>query len=195
MSLPWRCFCDNALLAVTLTAFVELDWNRNANTLSSCWDLGRRLAVRGPELHGGLGPGGATAKPVNSDTTAEKQESVEVLYNKAAATLDEGKYFEAAKQFDDVDRQYPYSQWAARAQLMAGFAHYKNLKYDEAVLALDRYIELHDVRGIDGLKSAASDVCDGWVTRREINALVCGRRLRLLGRARDIDDVCGNLID
>jgi|JI6StandDraft_1071083.scaffolds.fasta_scaffold20072_7 hypothetical protein len=72
-------------------------------------------------------------------------------------------------------------------------------KAEEAALcakvmeSIDRYIELHDVRGIDGLKSAASDVCDGWVTRREINALVCGRRLRLLGRARDIDDVCGNL--
>jgi outer membrane protein assembly factor BamD len=26
---------------------------------------------------------------------------------------------------------------------MAGFAHYKNLKYDQAILSLDRFIELH----------------------------------------------------
>ena len=60
LSLPWRGFCDNALLAVTLTAFVELDWNRNANTLSSCWDLGRRLAVRGLGLCRGVGSGGGS---------------------------------------------------------------------------------------------------------------------------------------
>jgi outer membrane protein assembly factor BamD len=68
---------------------------------------------------------------------------VETLYNKAAHTLDTGKYSDAAKDFDEVDRQYPYSQWATRAQLMSGYAQYKNLKYDEATLALDHFIELH----------------------------------------------------
>lgn len=78
-----------------------------------------------------------------SETQPGAQESVEKMYNLAARTLDEGKFAEAAKLFDDVDREYPYSQWATKAQLMSGYAHYKNLKYDEAVLALDRYIELH----------------------------------------------------
>lgn len=73
----------------------------------------------------------------------EKIEPVETMYNNAAGKLESGDFYEAAKLFDDVDRQYPYSQWATRAQLMAGFAHYKNLKYDEAIIALDRYIELH----------------------------------------------------
>lgn len=77
------------------------------------------------------------------DSSKDKTESVEKLYNDAAARLDNGEYYEAAKAFDEVDRQYPYSQWAARAQLMSGFAHYKNLKYDEAIIALNRYIELH----------------------------------------------------
>lgn len=74
---------------------------------------------------------------------AAKQEPVETLYNRAAQRLDEGAYFDAAKLFDEVDRQYPYSQWATRAQLMSGYSHYRNMKYDEAILALDRYIELH----------------------------------------------------
>jgi outer membrane protein assembly factor BamD len=81
------------------------------------------------------------AKRVAKETAA--QEPVETLYNRAAARLDEGAYFDAAKLFDEVDRQYPYSQWATRAQLMSGYAHYRNLRYDEAVLALDRFIELH----------------------------------------------------
>ncbi|MDF3023185.1 MAG: putative lipoprotein [Alphaproteobacteria bacterium] len=78
-----------------------------------------------------------------AEVAKEKQVAVEILYNKARETLEEGEYFKAALRFDDVDRQYPYSQWATRAQLMSGYAHYKNLKYPEAVLALDRFIELH----------------------------------------------------
>jgi outer membrane protein assembly factor BamD len=72
-----------------------------------------------------------------------KQEPVEKMYNKAAALLDDGSYSEAAKEFDAVEQNYPYSQWATRAQLMAGYADYSNLKYDDALLALDRFIELH----------------------------------------------------
>lgn len=73
----------------------------------------------------------------------ENQVPVEKLYSRAAHTLDDGDYGKAAKQFDEVDTQYPYSQWATRAQLMSGYAAYKNLKYDQAVVALDRFIELH----------------------------------------------------
>lgn len=97
------------------------------------------------------GQPGATSAAVDEDQPEEKSDSkdknkiepVETLYNKAAKHLEDREYYEAAKGFDDVDRQYPYSQWATRAQLMAGYAHYKNLKYDEATIALDRYIELH----------------------------------------------------
>src|SRR5690606_24253840 len=87
----------------------------------------------------------ATGKKVEDKAEAEAEAlvPVETLYNQAAAKLDAGDYYEAAKLFDDVDRQYPYSQWATRAQLMSGYAHYRNLRYDEAVLALDRFIELH----------------------------------------------------
>ena len=70
-------------------------------------------------------------------------EPVEKMYAKAAAQLDAGNNTEAAKQFDSVEQNYPYSQWATRAQLMAGYAQYKNLKYDDALLALGRFIELH----------------------------------------------------
>lgn len=79
----------------------------------------------------------------DKDKAADGQIPVETLYNTAARTLDQGEFKKAAEQFDEVDRQYPYSEWATRAQLMSGYAAYKNLKYDEAVIALDRFIELH----------------------------------------------------
>jgi len=78
------------------------------------------------------------------DAEADKPpEPVEKMYAKAAKELDAGQNTEAAKDFDAVEQNYPYSQWATRAQLMAGYAQYKNLKYDDALLALNRFIELH----------------------------------------------------
>jgi outer membrane protein assembly factor BamD len=76
-----------------------------------------------------------------TETIAEQP--VEVLYNRAAAALDSGNNQEAAKYFEEVERQHPYSQWATQAQLMAAYALYQGQKYDEAVIALDRFIELH----------------------------------------------------
>jgi outer membrane protein assembly factor BamD len=70
-------------------------------------------------------------------------ESVEVLYNRASDLLDRGEYHDAAKQFGEVERQHPYSQWATRAQLMEAFADYQNLDYDEAISTLNQFIELH----------------------------------------------------
>jgi len=76
-------------------------------------------------------------------TEATAPTPVEKLYRQAAVLMESGKYQESARLFDEVERQYPYSQWATRAQLMAAYAHYRNLRYDEAVLALDRFIQLH----------------------------------------------------
>jgi len=80
-----------------------------------------------------------------SDTERVQEEGapVEELYSKAAAALDEKNYNQATMLFEEVERQHPYSQWATRAELMAAFASYKDLRYDEAILALDRFIELH----------------------------------------------------
>jgi outer membrane protein assembly factor BamD len=78
-------------------------------------------------------------------STPEQQieEPVDVLYNKAQAALAEKNYVEATKYFEEVERQHPYSQWATQAQLMAAYSSYEDQRYDEAILALDRFIELH----------------------------------------------------
>lgn len=79
-------------------------------------------------------------------TTEEEnyvESPVEQLYNDAHNSLLENEYEEAAKKFDEVERQHPYSIWATKAQLMAAYANYENEEYDEAVIALDRFIQLH----------------------------------------------------
>lgn len=73
----------------------------------------------------------------------EEGRPVEELYNTAAAALDSGDYVQATMMFEEVERQHPYSQWATRAELLAAYSSYKDTRYDEAILALDRFIELH----------------------------------------------------
>jgi outer membrane protein assembly factor BamD len=68
---------------------------------------------------------------------------VEELYNTAQDAVAKGDYAKAAKDFDEVDRQHPYSVWATKAQLMAAYVLYRSNKYDEAILAANRYKELH----------------------------------------------------
>ncbi|WP_445681545.1 outer membrane protein assembly factor BamD [Radicibacter daui] len=68
---------------------------------------------------------------------------VEQLYNEAHAQLENKEYETAAKSFDEVERQHPYSPWATRAKLMSAYAHYQSLHYDDAVVELERYIQLH----------------------------------------------------
>jgi len=68
---------------------------------------------------------------------------VENIYNEAMDNMEAGRYVAAAKSFDEVERQHPYSKWATKAQIMAGYAHYMDGEYDDAVVALDRFIELH----------------------------------------------------
>jgi outer membrane protein assembly factor BamD len=74
---------------------------------------------------------------------ADDAEPVAVLYNKGLENLQKGYYKTAAKDFDEVERQHPYSAWATRAILMAAYAQYMRNGYDEAVIASQRFISLH----------------------------------------------------
>ena len=68
---------------------------------------------------------------------------VEQLYNEAMDAMATQNYGDATDRFDEVERQHPYSNWATRAQLMAAYSYYLQNKYDDAIVALDRYIQLH----------------------------------------------------
>ncbi len=68
---------------------------------------------------------------------------VEELYNAAMDYLAAEEWQPAAKAFEEVERQHPYSTWATKAQLLNAFALYQANKYDEAVLAAQRFAQLY----------------------------------------------------
>ena len=79
----------------------------------------------------------------SDDEPAYVERPAESIYDEALADLDQENFEQAAVLFDEVERQHPYSQWATRAQLMAAFAHYQATDYEDAILALDRFLALH----------------------------------------------------
>ncbi len=85
--------------------------------------------------------GASACGPTNKDKYVERP--VEQLYNEGVDALGTERFQTAAKAFDEVERQHPYSTWATKAQLMGAYAHYQNNKYDDAIVAVDRFIQLN----------------------------------------------------
>lgn len=103
------------------------------------------------------------------------------IYNNAMDLLQNTDFKRAASEFDEVERQHPYSVWATKAQLMAAYAYYQSNRYDDAIIALDRFTQLHpahrDVAYAFYLKALSyyeqiSDVArDQKMTELALNAL------------------------
>lgn len=65
------------------------------------------------------------------------------LYNEGLAAMQRGKLKDASKSFEEVDRQYPYTENARKAQVMMAFAAYRRGDYDTAITAANRYLSLY----------------------------------------------------
>ena len=71
-------------------------------------------------------------------------EPADKLYNEGLYLLQQKKdYKEAAKKFEEVDRQHPYSDWARKALLMQAYAYYEAKEYDDSITAAKRYVAMH----------------------------------------------------
>lgn len=79
----------------------------------------------------------------SSTDDAYVERPVEELYNTAHDELDRGNFIPAARAFEEVERQHPYSPWATRAQVMAIYAFFEAQAYEEAIAAARRFIDLH----------------------------------------------------
>jgi len=71
-------------------------------------------------------------------------EPADKLYNEGVYLLNQKQeYRDAAKKFEEVERQHPYSEWARKALIMTAYARYEGREYDDAVNAARRYVTLH----------------------------------------------------
>jgi len=65
------------------------------------------------------------------------------LYNTGLAYMNAGKLKDAIKNFDEVDRQHPYSEWARKSLIMSAYASFKGGNYEDTAQTANRYLSLY----------------------------------------------------
>jgi outer membrane protein assembly factor BamD len=102
-----------------------------------------RVLIRAMTLASLLGGAMLLSACGSTDKDFYVERAVEPLYNEAMDSLGRRNFRDAARLFDEVERQHPYSIWATRAQIMAAYSHYQINEYDDAILAAQRFLQLH----------------------------------------------------
>ena len=84
---------------------------------------------------------------------SEKQEKVSIVkkdnleiqmieaYNEGLKEFEGGDVFFAVKKFNEVELLYPQSIWAPRSTLMAAYAYYSELYFNDAISELERFLD------------------------------------------------------
>jgi outer membrane protein assembly factor BamD len=80
----------------------------------------------------------------DKDSVTVPDEPADKLYNEGLFLLNKKKSpKDAAKKFEEVDRQHPYSEWARKSLIMTAYAYYESGAYDDCINAARRYVTLH----------------------------------------------------
>jgi outer membrane protein assembly factor BamD len=67
------------------------------------------------------------------------------FYSAGVAALKDGNYRHAIRMFQELEASYPYGRYAAQAEIVIGYAYYKNGEPTAAIAATKRFIRLHPV--------------------------------------------------
>ena len=80
---------------------------------------------------------------VDIANTASEDQAAEEIFNSGEKEILRKRYSDAAEKFTEVERLYPYSDWAKRALIMQVYSYHKDQSYDNVVSAANRFIEFH----------------------------------------------------
>ncbi len=69
--------------------------------------------------------------------------SAEEIYNRGEFELEANNPEEAARYFGEVERLYPYSEWAKRALIMQAMAYHRDRDYEQSRATAQRYIDFY----------------------------------------------------
>lgn len=67
----------------------------------------------------------------------------DTLYQQALGEMDKQRYVTAIETLERLQRQHPYSDFNEKAKLMEVYANYRIGRFEEAILAADRYLALY----------------------------------------------------
>ena len=78
------------------------------------------------------------------------ERSLYQIYSNALNSLLSFDYEEASLEFEEVERQHPYSEWAKKAIIMSAYSSYKNKDYIKAEANLNRFLNLYPASDLAG---------------------------------------------
>ena len=92
--------------------------------------------------------GGCSMFGGDETASLENPDPPEKMYSDAEALMNDGSFEDAAKKYEDLERNYPFSNdpskpYARRSLAMAAYAYYKAGMYDDAIMAGRRYTTMH----------------------------------------------------
>src|SRR6201747_2220821 len=96
----------------------------------------------------------------NKDAAAYRERTVEQIYADGWRAINAGAWDVCAAQFNEVDRQHPYSVWARRAMLISAFCAYQaNAFYIKAIALYEQIVDIgRDQSNTEGALVALQDV-------------------------------------
>lgn len=95
-------------------------------------------AVAAITLIGAVGCAG-----VSSVDREDYPDEAEYLYRQGEVSLERGSYIDATQRFDTVRSEYPYSEWAAMANLRIADAYFEQGQYASAVQQYRGFVDLY----------------------------------------------------
>ena len=84
-----------------------------------------------------------TKKDEKVSIVEEKSLEMQMIeaYNAGLEELEKNDVIYAARKFNEAELIYPQSIWAPRAALMAAYAYFSQLYYDDSIVELDKFLQ------------------------------------------------------
>ena len=80
---------------------------------------------------------------VNTLNNTSEDQAAEEIFISGEKEILRKRYSDAAGKFSEIERLYPYSDWARRALIMQAYSYYKDKSYENVRSAANRFIEFN----------------------------------------------------
>ena len=87
--------------------------------------------------------GSCSSKNKTLEDVDYQERTLTNIYNSALTKLINKEYEDASLEFDEVERQHPYSKWAKKSILMSSYSSYMNEDYIKCETNINRFISLY----------------------------------------------------
>ncbi|MBN9543155.1 MAG: outer membrane protein assembly factor BamD [Alphaproteobacteria bacterium] len=79
----------------------------------------------------------------NKNNQDKIYDSAEEVYSLAVKEINSKNFEKATELFEDLEKEFPYSPWSIKGQLMYSYIKYLQQQYPSAILSLEKFLQLY----------------------------------------------------